>query len=66
MNITVNGKGAECPDGASLSDLLGQLGLSPDRIVAERNGEIVPAEAFASTVLGEGDTLELLQFVGGG
>ena len=66
MNITVNGKGAECPDGASLSDLLRQLGLSPDRIVVERNGEIVPAEAFASTVLGEGDTLELLQFVGGG
>lgn len=66
MNITVNGKGVQCPDGASLADLLRQLDLSPDRIVAERNGEIVPAETFASTVLGEGDTLELLQFVGGG
>ncbi|MEI3477868.1 MAG: MoaD/ThiS family protein [Bilophila sp.] len=31
MNITVNGKGAECPDGASLSGLLRQLGLSPEQ-----------------------------------
>lgn len=66
MNITVNGKGTECPAGASVSDLLLRLGLPAEKVVVERNGEIVPAEAFAATPLGEGDTLELLQFVGGG
>lgn len=66
MDITVNGKGTTCTEGASLLDLLCLLGLSPDKIVVELNRDIVPAGAFAETMLHEGDTLELLQFVGGG
>lgn len=42
------------------------LRLLPEKIVVERNRDIVPAGTFAETALQDGDTLELLQFVGGG
>ena len=66
MNITVNGKPTTCDEGETLLELLRRLGLTPEKIVVERNRDIVPAAAFAETVLLDGDTLELLQFVGGG
>ena len=66
MNITVNGKNTVCAEGASLLDLIRQLGLSPEKIVVELNRDIVPAEAFVATALHDGDMVELLQFVGGG
>lgn len=66
MNITVNGKPTACGEGETLLELLRRLGLTPEKIVVERNRAIVPAAAFAQTVLEDGDTLELLQFVGGG
>ena len=65
MNITVNGEITVCNEGATLLDLILRLGLSPE-IVVERNRDIVPAGTFAETALQDGDTLELLQFVGGG
>ena len=51
MNITVNGEITVCNEGATLLDLILRLGLSG---------------TFAETALQDGDTLELLQFVGGG
>ena len=66
MNITVNGKPTACDEGETLLELLRRLGLTPEKIVVERTRDIVPAAAFAETVLLDGDTLELLQFVGGG
>ena len=66
MQLTVNGTPTTCPDGATLFDLVLQLGLAPNKVVAERNREIVPAALFQETALAEGDMLELLQFVGGG
>ena len=65
-NITVNGEITVCNEGATLLDLILRLGLSPEKIVVERNRDIVPAGTFAETALQDGDTLELLQFVGGG
>ncbi len=66
MHIMVNGADTVCPDSSTVLELARQLGLAPDRLVVERNREIVPAADFAVTVLEEGDVLELLQFVGGG
>lgn len=66
MTITVNGKSVTCEAGVSLRELILQLGFTPDTVVAERNRELVPGEHFAETRLEEGDTLELLHFVGGG
>jgi len=51
---------------SSLSALLAQLGMKPDRIAVELNRDIVPRDRWAETVLHEGDQLEIVQFVGGG
>lgn len=66
MVITVNGESREVDAGVSISALLNQLDLPADHTVAEHNGDIVPREQHADTTLSEGDTLELIRFVGGG
>ena len=46
--------------------LLSRLSLTGRKIAVERNGEIVPKSAHASTVLSDGDRLEIVVAVGGG
>lgn len=36
------------------------------RVAVERNGEIVPKSQYAETVLADGDSVEVVSFVGGG
>ena len=50
----------------TLSNLLDQLELDPQRVVIERNRQIVPRNQFPAMTLEDGDTVEILQFVGGG
>ena len=66
MNITVNGQAQSCGASVSVADLLAARGHDAALVVVERNGNIVPREAFARTPLHEGDSLEIVQFVGGG
>lgn len=66
MNVTVNGKPHEIADEASLSDLLAALELDPRAVVVERNREIVRRQVLDETALHDGDTIELVHFVGGG
>jgi sulfur carrier protein len=46
--------------------LLESLGLHPQLIVVEHNREILDRAAFDATEIREGDTFELVHFVGGG
>jgi len=66
MVVRVNGDDVEVPDGATLPDLLEQLGLTKRLIVVERNGEPVPRADVATTTLADGDRLELVRAVAGG
>lgn len=66
MNIIVNGKPTETTAGSTLQSLLDQLQLDCRHVVVERNRAIVPRQRFAEDPLAEGDTLEIVHFVGGG
>jgi sulfur carrier protein len=66
MNITLNGEPRSIDAGLTVSGLIEQLGYQGKRIAVERNGEIVPRSAHATTPLAEGDTLEIVIAVGGG
>lgn len=66
MRLTVNGEMREAPPGASIADLLASLGIEGGRVAVERNREIAPKSLWATTLLGEGDQVEIVQFVGGG
>jgi sulfur carrier protein len=66
MEIKVNGETREMAEGSSMLDLIRSLGLEERVMASALNMEIVKQDAWESTVLKEGDTIELLDFVGGG
>ena len=66
MYLCVNGQSREFPQPLNVEQLLEQLELKPERVVVELNREILTADKYADIQLKDGDTLELIQFVGGG
>ena len=64
--VRVNGRDREVPSGLTVHELLGHLELEPGLIVVERNREILDRERYEEIEVLEGDTLELVHFVGGG
>lgn len=66
MTLTINGEARDVDDGMTLQQFLDSRDLSARMVVVERNGEIVPREQYASTVLEAGDTLEIVQMMAGG
>ncbi len=65
MNLTINGE-TQAYTAQTLSALVEQLGMKPDRVAIELNREIVPREHWPRTPLRDGDRLEIVHFVGGG
>jgi sulfur carrier protein len=66
LKVTANGAEVELPDGATVDDLLGALGLGGRWVIIERNREPVARADTATTVLAEGDRMELVRAVAGG
>jgi thiamine biosynthesis protein ThiS len=66
LALTINGEPRRLPGPATLLDLLAHLGLDPRTVVVELNREIVRRPRLGQTRLAEGDTVELVHFVGGG
>jgi thiamine biosynthesis protein ThiS len=63
--VTINGK-QEKAAGMTILAYLEQAGYTPERVVVEKNLEIIPRESLDTVLLEEGDSLEILRFVGGG
>lgn len=66
MTVVANGDPVELADGSTVDDLLGFLGLGGKWVVVERNREPVARADLASTVLADGDRIELVRAVAGG
>ncbi|MGK2957310.1 MAG: sulfur carrier protein ThiS [Acidimicrobiales bacterium] len=64
--IIVNGKTVEVNDGATMTDLFAQLDLDAKWVVTERNGMPVARTETSTTVLVNGDRVELVKAVAGG
>lgn len=52
--------------GKTVAEYLATTNYDPKRIAVERNGDIVFKSKYSETVLEEGDSLEIVSFVGGG
>jgi len=65
MKISLNGKQVEVKS-RTLERLISDRGLHPDALIVEVNSELIKKENWAETIIRDGDTLELLNFVGGG
>jgi len=66
VKIRINGEEKEISDGLTIARLLDELRIRPGRVVVEVNQDIVSQEAHDSTILKEGDTLEIVHFISGG
>ena len=69
LKLTVNGE-VRCldlePTPPTLDKVIAALGHNPQLVVTEHNGVIAPRGSWATTTVGEGDSLEIVTIVGGG
>ena len=63
--VKVNGEPKDIA-GKSIAEYLATTSYDMRRIATELNGEIVPKAVYADTVLADGDSMEIVSFVGGG
>jgi sulfur carrier protein len=66
MRLIVNGERCEHSGEASLSALIVQIGAPPERVATLLNDEVVPNVRRETTMLQDGDRVEILVFAGGG
>lgn len=62
----VNGERRPLAPGATVLDLVAELGWHPRAVAIELNGEILPRAAWADRPLAADDRLEVVHFVQGG
>jgi thiamine biosynthesis protein ThiS len=66
VQITLNGEPYEIEQPLSVAELLARLEIDSRRVAIEYNLSILKRYAFPQTMVGEGDRLEIVNFVGGG
>jgi thiamine biosynthesis protein ThiS len=66
MKVTINGTVKELQSTPLLSDIVTQYCKQSKHIITEVNGQIIPSSNWTNTSIQEGDTIELVAFVGGG
>ncbi|MFN3233356.1 MAG: sulfur carrier protein ThiS [Alphaproteobacteria bacterium] len=66
MHVTINGEERQFDQPLDLVALLSALEIDAEKVALERNLEIVPRSAYDATLVGDGDRLEIVHFIGGG
>ena len=66
MHITLNGEPFEIQRPLSLVALLEQLEIDARRVAIEHNLTIIKRHRFPDVIVGDGDQVEIVNFVGGG
>lgn len=66
MQITLNGDPYTLPGPLTIADLLARLEIDGRRVAVERNLVVIKRDRYATTTIGEGDEIEIVNFVGGG
>lgn len=63
--IKVNGELMD-KAGITVTELLSLINCSDNRVAVEINEIIIPKKSYDSTILSDGDSVEVVRFVGGG
>lgn len=64
--IQVNGAPREAKEGTLVTEIVLELKLKPEQIAIELNREVIRRAQWQTTVLRDGDKIEIVHFVGGG
>ena len=63
--VKVNGESLDFA-GRTVEEYLAWANYDPVRVAVEQNGEIVPKAQYSQAILKDGDSMEVVSFVGGG
>jgi len=63
--VIINGNSVDTA-GKTVEEYLSQTNYTRNRIAVEINGEIIPKSQYETTIFNDGDTVEIVGFVGGG
>ncbi len=66
MTVTLNGEIKQIENSITVSGLLESLQIEPARVAVEVNLKIIKKTDYLSHQLNEGDSVEIVSFVGGG
>ncbi|MDQ3483518.1 MAG: sulfur carrier protein ThiS [Pseudomonadota bacterium] len=66
ISVTLNGEQRLVGARNSIAGMLGEIGIDARRVAVERNREIVPRSTLGEVEVNDGDTFEIVHFVGGG
>ena len=66
MKITLNGDPVEVRGPLTVAQLLATFEIDPRLVAVEHNLEIIKRRAYDSTVVDDGDSVEVVNAVGGG
>lgn len=66
VTIQLNGDPFELAGPITVSALLATLGIDPRRVAVELNLTVLKRGAFEATTIQAGDSMEIVNFVGGG
>ena len=63
--VRINGENLDVV-GKSVAEYLNSAGYDLMRVAVELNGDILPKAQYADTIFMDGDSVEVVSFVGGG
>ena len=66
MYITLNGQKKEVSPSQNLREVVGRFSQNSAVLIAEVNGTIIKKAQWDAVGVNDGDTIELVSFVGGG
>ena len=66
LRITLNGDAHEVAGPLTVAELLARLDIDPRRVAVEHNLIVLKRDTFATTMVRDGDAVEIVNFVGGG
>jgi thiamine biosynthesis protein ThiS len=66
LQITLNGDAHELAGPLSVAELLARLEIDSRRVAVEHNLTVLKRDTFATTMVQDGDAVEIVNFVGGG
>lgn len=63
--VKINGESFDIA-GKTIGEYLDTTNYDKKRIAVEKNGDIVPKTMYDETLINDGDSIEVVSFVGGG
>jgi len=66
VRILLNGEAHDIPCAVTIQALLDRFGIDSRRVAVERNLVVVRRALYATEFVGDGDEVEVVNFVGGG